>query len=116
MAESCSRGSGPEPARAFFPIRALSKAAYSVVRSWRGSTLGLYGSQPTMEICWEPAGLPEAIWAQAARHLSIKEYARMAGTCKIFSELAPTVDVCIDEELTEDGTATPGGSILVCIQ
>ena len=69
-----------------------------------------------MEICWEPAGLPEAIWAQAARHLSIKEYARMAGTCKLFSELAPTVDVCIDEELTEDGTATPGDSILVCVQ
>jgi hypothetical protein len=69
-----------------------------------------------MEICWEPAGLPEAIWAQAARHLSIKEYARVAGTCKIFSELAPTVDVCIDAQLTEDGTATPGGSILVCVR
>lgn len=58
--------------------------------------------------------LPEVIWAQVARHLSIKEYARVAGTCKVFSGQAPIVDVCIDAQLTEDGTATPDGSILVC--
>ena len=58
-----------------------------------------------MELCWEPAGLPAMIWSQVANHLDVKEYARMAGTCKVFSDLQPDVPkICVDSNLTVEGT------------
>ena len=65
----------------------------------------LQGPQQRMDGCWEPAGLPEAIWRQIASHLSVKEYAQMAVTCKVFSEVLPQLPVCIDSRITDGGMA-----------
>lgn len=74
----------------------------------------LQSPQQRMDRCWDPAGLPEAIWRQIAGHLSVKEYAQMAGTCKIFSEALPQLPVCIDSRITDGGMASTSISILGC--
>ena len=74
-------------------LRDLIISEFAVLRS----------PQHRMDRCWEPAGLPEAIWRQIASHLSVKEYAQMAGTCKVFLELLPELPVCIDNHITDGG-------------
>ena len=65
--------------------------------------------QPPMKRCWEPAGLPEVIWSHIASHLSVQQYARVSGTCKLFSHLRPEMpSVClrVDARLRDEGMPT----------
>lgn len=68
--------------------------------------------QPKMGVCWEPAGLPKMIWSQIVNKMNVREYARVAGTCKVFSDLQPDVpNFCVDSNSTVEGML-PG--LLVC--
>ena len=46
--------------------------------------------------------LSEVIWRQIATSMTVKEYAQMSGTCKVFSELCPDASsLCVDQNMRE---------------
>ena len=93
--------SQPERLQAFKRVRTPAVLEQEVTQTHILSVP--YRPQPKMQTCWEPAGLPEVIWRQIAETMSVKEYAQMSGTCKVFSYLLPQVPgLCLDTHLRDE--------------